>query len=290
MTTEKAIDPEEAAAHVRYYIPLTSEEYHYMLEEATSPKLATIKASTRMPLYDRVNGMLSADQCLPLLTYTSTLKVKSSPTTWITSTWFRPTSAMRLYMMKSNVEACVCSRGITSPLHLVLIRTVSLILLNLSYNRFGRLRSAGTTTSLPHWFSSTLLQVMPGIFGSSWRSRIYYKNCQRNNLSSGPLYLGPLIFKVELTDTTKVHLLEHMYKLQCLPSITDWNPRTMDYIRGSTSALEVYKKMRIYSKWLKNWRKTSTQVEKAATAEDGDKVKMPPTKRQATEPATEQAT
>ena len=69
ITTEKEIDPEVAATHVRYYIPLTNEEYNYMLEEATRPKVATIKASTRMPLYDRVNGMLSADQCLPLLTY-----------------------------------------------------------------------------------------------------------------------------------------------------------------------------------------------------------------------------
>ena len=67
--------------------------------------------------------------------------------------------------------------------------------------------------------------------------------------------------------------------------------RTTDYIRGSTSALEVYKKMPTMDlqQMVEEWRKTSTQVEKAATAEDGDKVEMPPTKRQATEPATEQA-
>lgn len=73
-----------------------------------------------------------------------------------------------------------------------------------------------------------LLQELSKEQPERWRTHF------ANNLAA---YLGPLIFKIELTDTTKVQLLEHMYKLQCLPSITDWNPCTMD-----SSALEGFKK------------------------------------------------
>ena len=75
-----------------------------------------------------------------------------------------------------------------------------------------------------------------------------------------------------LEDTTKVQLLEHMFKLQCLPNIEDGKFRTMDYVRGSTSALESYKSMSALElqQMVEDWRKTSTEVEEAATASTED--------------------
>ena len=65
-----------------------------------------------------------------------------------------------------------------------------------------------------------------------------------------------------LEDTTKVQLLEHMFQLQCLPNIEDGNFRTMDYVRGSTSALESYKSMSALElqQMVEDWRKTYTEV------------------------------
>ena len=208
--------------------------------------------------------------------------------------WSRPTSAMHLYMTKSNLEASLCSRGIISPLHLDLIKIIHLIPLELElqqvwkatfrgdYNFLTPLVQYNFTTghAWDFWIIMEIKDLLQEL--SKEHTRFVY------NLSA---YLGPLIFKVELTDTTKVHLLEHMYKLQCLPSITDWNPRTMDYVRGSTFALELYKQMPTKNllQMVEEWRKTSTKVEEAATASDGEKVNMPPTKKQATEQAIDEA-
>ena len=93
-----------------------------------------------------------------------------------------------------------------------------------------------------------------------------------------------MIFKTELTDTTKVQLLEHMFELQCLPSIEDGNTRTMDHVRGSTSAMEAYKNMPTLElqQMVEDWRKTATENEKANTALDEGTPDLPPTKKRAT--------
>ena len=291
ITPEKVVDPEDAATHVRYYIPLTSEEYTYMLEDTTKPKVATITATTRMPLYDRINGMILADQRLPLLAYLYTegnIYTNHVDHFYILQVYIGHQS---LHDRVECGDLCLFKRDHVSPTlgfdqsykfdakELELQQVLKASFCG-DYNLLSPLHLYNFSTghAWDFWIImeiKDLLQELSKEEPAKWATRFVY------NWSA---YLGPLIFKTELTDTTKVQLLEHMFELQCLPSIEDGNTRTMDHVRGSTSAMEAYKNMPALElqQMVEDWRKTATENEKANTALDEGTPDLPPTKKRAT--------
>ena len=69
MVGDEKVPTEALSTHVRCFVPLAVEEYIYMVEEEKAPKISTMKATLRMPIYDRVNGLLEQNHCLPFMTY-----------------------------------------------------------------------------------------------------------------------------------------------------------------------------------------------------------------------------
>ena len=69
MTGEEKVATEALSTHVRYYVPLTVEEYTYMVDPTTAPLVTTIQAAARMPLYNRMNGLLEQSHCYPFMAY-----------------------------------------------------------------------------------------------------------------------------------------------------------------------------------------------------------------------------
>ena len=69
MIGEERVSTEALSTHLRYFAPLTVEEYTYMVDKDQAPKISTMKATVRMPLYDRVNGLLEQNHCYPFMTY-----------------------------------------------------------------------------------------------------------------------------------------------------------------------------------------------------------------------------
>ena len=43
--------------------------YIYMVDKEQAPKISTMKATVRMPINDRVNGLLDQSHCFPFMTY-----------------------------------------------------------------------------------------------------------------------------------------------------------------------------------------------------------------------------
>lgn len=69
MTGGEKVATEALSTHVRYYVPLTVEEYTYMVDHTTAPLVTTIQAAERMPLYNRINGLLEQSHCYPFMAY-----------------------------------------------------------------------------------------------------------------------------------------------------------------------------------------------------------------------------
>ena len=99
------------STHVRYYVPLTVEEYIYMADQTTAPRVSTTKATACMPLYNRINGLLEQSHCYLFLAYmfpNSNVYTRSKGTFYILETY------MSQHALHAHVEAktmCLFSPG-----------------------------------------------------------------------------------------------------------------------------------------------------------------------------------
>ena len=69
VATERETTSDALSTHVRYYIPLTVEEYTFMVDKEQAPLVSTIQAASRMPLYNRINGLLERSHAYMFMAY-----------------------------------------------------------------------------------------------------------------------------------------------------------------------------------------------------------------------------
>ena len=112
---DEKVPTEALSTHVRYFVPLTVEEYIYMVDKEKAPTISTIDATVRMPIYDRVNGLLEHNHCLPFLTYMFTnqsLFTDSRDTFYIVEVYI---SQHTLHAQVEAQRMCLFSRDHLSP-------------------------------------------------------------------------------------------------------------------------------------------------------------------------------
>ena len=209
-----------------------------------APKISTMKATVRMPLYDRVNGLLEQNHCYPFMTYMLTNRsifADSKDTFYIIEIYV---SQDTLHSCIEGQSMCLFSRDHLSPTlafdnnydfsdqELGLQRMYQLSLLNDSTITIPLEKYNFSPGFLwDYWVIcdvKKLLENLETTTPETWSTRFLF------NWSS---YTGKLAFDIKIG--LKNRLLRAMYLQGCLPDVNSC--RTMDQLRGSEESQEFYK-------------------------------------------------
>ena len=115
VATERETTSDALSTHVRYYIPLTVEEYTFMVDKEQAPLVSTIQAASRMPLCNRINGLLERSHAYMFMAYMytgSNLYTESKEAFYIVEAYVSQ-SALHAHVEDSTM--CLFSRDHMSP-------------------------------------------------------------------------------------------------------------------------------------------------------------------------------
>ena len=115
VATERETTSDALSTHVRYYIPLTVEEYTFMVDKEQAPLVSTIQAASQMPLYNRINGLLERSHAYMFMAYMytgSNLYTESKEAFYIVEAYVSQ-SALHAHVEDSTM--CLFSRDHMSP-------------------------------------------------------------------------------------------------------------------------------------------------------------------------------
>ena len=297
MTGKEKVATEALSTHVRYYVPLTVEEYTYMVDSTTAPLVTTIQAAARMPLYDRINGLLEQSHCYPFMAY---MHSNSNVYTATKDGFYILEIYVSQHALHAHVEdstMCLFSRDHLSPT------------LSFDYNfkfssqeqqlqRIYRVTlHGGATLTTPleiysfstgfawdFWVIVSFEDLLQNLEGSedppTWAIRFLY---------NWTCYAEHLIYDIEIDPTTTNKILKLMH-VHGMPTPKK-SSRTMDYLRGATEALETYKNIPTddLKKAVEEWRveavkATTPAVSSAPESTSAMEIstEAPPAKRRAT--------
>ena len=204
-----------------------------MVDEETTPRIPTMKATVRMPIYDCVNGLLEQNHCLPFMTYMFTncsIYTETKDTFYIVEVYI---SQHTLHAQMERERMCMFSRGHISPT-LAFDYDYEFTDQERSLQRVYRvnLRKGSTLT--------TRLQRFNFSTGFAWDYWVIYdlsellKDLETEDPSTEAVrilynwttYVDYLIFDFELEDATKIKLLKAMCNHGYMPESTKATTRT----------------------------------------------------------------
>ena len=268
VATERETTSDALSTHVRYYIPLTVEEYTFMVDKEQAPLVSTIQAASRMPLYNRINGLLERSHAYMFMAYMytgSNLYTESKEAFYIVEAYVSQ-SALHAHVEDSTM--CLFSRDHMSPT-LAFDYNYSFSQQEKDLQRIYRVTLHGGATL------TTPLEVYSFSKGYAWDFWVvvsFEELLQSLEDTTGPptwalrflynwsCYVGHLIYDIEIDPTVKTKLLKLMHTNGITTPLG--SNRTMDHLLGASEALDNYKSIPTddLKKSVMEWRADATKA------------------------------